>query len=369
MRLIANIFLLFMTVSAIASSNSPKDSIKTVSLRGSRVEIPKKNRDKCPELIINNNILISQLFTHYVSTLTPQKWDEQQILFDINEFPNVTIAKGTDRSLMILNTPGIGNQLSSLTVIKETDNLKSIKEKNKWKNYDLSGIQNFRLAGCSFVSLPNNSLLVTGATLETKHLFSIIDYKKQEATPLEYWPKDGINCTNLVKQSVYTDNCRLDGNGNGRFLYQCKWSRLAFIFTIEGENINIVKELYSDYHVYKSDEEGLNYIFSQKTTTYERFYCTTNNNRIYVLLLDSDRKGKKFDKYVDSYIYGNTVVEYDWEGNKKRTIHLDHFGRDILLSDDNKTLYLMTNDHFNNVVPRIWSYDISNLDSLPDIEP
>ena len=90
-----------MTVSAIASSNSPKDSIKTVSLRGSRVEIPKKNRDKCPELIINNNILISQLFTHYVSTLTPQKWDEQQILFDINEFPNVTIAKGTDRSLMI----------------------------------------------------------------------------------------------------------------------------------------------------------------------------------------------------------------------------------------------------------------------------
>ena len=270
---------------------------------------------------------------------------------------------------MILNTPGIGNALSSLTVIKETDNLKSIKEKNKWKNYDLSGIQNFRLAGCSFVSLPNNSLLVAGATLETKHLFSIIDYKKQEATPLEYWPKDGINCTNLVKQSVYTDNCRLDGNGNGRFLYQCKWSRLAFIFTIEGENINIVKELYSDYPVYKSDEEGLNYIFSQKTTTYERFYCTTNNDRIYVLLLDSDRKGKKFDKYVDSYIYGNTVVEYDWEGNKKRTIHLDHFGRDILLSDDNKTLYLMTNDHFNNVVPRIWSYDISNLDSLPDIEP
>ena len=40
-----------------------------------------------------------------------------------------------------------------------------------------------------------------------------------------------------------------------------------------------------------------------------------------------------------------------------------------LTRHDNKTLYLLTGGYSENIVPKIWSYDISNLDSLSDAEP
>ena len=46
-------------------------------------------------------------------------------------------------------------------------------------------------------------------------------------------------------------------------------------------------------------------------------------------------------------------------------IKLDHIGQRIFISDDNKTLYLLTDDYWEgDPNPQIWAYDISNLDSL-----
>jgi thioredoxin-related protein len=56
---------------------------------------------------------------------------------------------------------------------------------------------------------------------------------------------------------------------------------------------------------------------------------------------------------------------YDWEGGQqKKIIKLDHLGNRIMLSDDNKTLYLFIDDHTDrDSNPQIWAYDISNIDS------
>ena len=348
-----------------AYNNESEDVVNEISLTGKRIQIPNEQIDKYPEIIINN-ILISQMYTYYGSVLTQHGWNESDTLFCLgnghNEFLCPEIAKGTDKSLMILDKPSIGNALKSLTIIKTTDNIKAIKETSKWKKYDLSDVTAFRTTCSSFVQLSNSSILVAGGPFnDIKHLFSIIDYKKQKATPLKYWPDDGVKCEDLVKHSVYTDNSRLYGNGNGHFLYLCKWSRFAFVFTIDGKNIDIIKYLFSDYPHYTSDEQGLNYVFKQKTASPERLCCATSCDRIYFLLLDSDCKGRKFDKYETSTIYGNTIVEYDWDGNKQRIIHLDHYGQNILLSEDNKTLYLLTNDYYDYQVPEIWSYDLGSI--------
>ena len=60
---------------------------------------------------------------------------------------------------------------------------------------------------------------------DERHILSIIDYKKQEITPLEYWPEDGIDAPDIAKSSVYTDYSELYSNGNGRFLYKTDRNR------------------------------------------------------------------------------------------------------------------------------------------------
>ena len=348
-----------------AYNNGSEDVVNEISLTGKRIQIPNEHIDKYPMILINN-VLISKMYTGYVSTLTPQKWYGLDTLFCLGngrkEFQGPTLSRGTDKSLMLLDQPNIGNKPTSLTVITETNSIEAIKDVSKWQKYDLLNLPPFKCTGRSFVSLPNNSILVAGTPFDNrKHLFSIIDYKKQEVTPLNYWPEDNVKCTDRVKQAVYTNNSRLYGNGKDRFLYQCEWSRFAFVFSIEGKKINVIKELFSDRPNYKSDKQGLNFVFEPGTMSTETIYSTVCSDRIYFLLLDSDRNGNKLKKSESPYIYGNTIVEYDWDGNKQRIIHLDNYGQKILLSEDCKTLYLLTNDYYDDRTPKIWSYDIDSI--------
>lgn len=367
MKIITNIYFLFLTISILACNNTQDDTIPEVSIKGMELRISSDNIDryKCPELIINN-VVISQMYTRYVSQLTSQEWKESDTLFCLgkghNEFQFPTLAKGTENSLLILDQPSIGNKLTSLTVIKETDNIEAIKDVSKWEKFSLLELPAFTLGSISFASPSESTILVSGAPYDDiKHIFSMIDYKNQKVTPLKFWPNDGVKCENMVKHSVYATNSQLYGNGKGRFLYQCEWSRYAFLFSIEGKNVNIIKELFSEFPKYSSAEDGRNFVFSKESMSSETLNSTASNDKIFFLLRDSDRKGNKYMKWETPFIYGNTIVEYDWDGNKKRIIYLDHFGQDILLSEDNKTLYLLTADYSDNQTPKIWSYNLSSI--------
>lgn len=363
MRIIAIIYFLFLAVSVFACSNSIEETVPEVSIQGTEIQIPEQNIDKTVEIIINN-VLISKMYTRYVSPFTSNEWNESDTLFCLgkghHEFQLPILAKTTEGALFVLDQARVGGKLNSLTVIKETNSIEAIKDFRKWKRYDLLKLPAFRFSGINFVTLPDSSILVSGTPYDNlKHIFSIIDYKKQKVTPLKFWPDDGVKCGYIVKHSVYTDNSRLYGNSNGRFLYQCDWSRYAFIFSIDGKNVNVIKELFSEYPNYTSDKLGWNFEFTKETMATEILNSATNNEHIYILLRDSDRKGKKFNKWETPYIYGNTIIEYDWDGNKKRIIHLDHYGQEILLSEDGKTVYLLTNDYLEGLVPEFWSYDLS----------
>ncbi|MBQ4450649.1 MAG: TlpA family protein disulfide reductase [Prevotella sp.] len=358
MRKLALFISLLLAISAVANDDSPKESVNEISLKGKRVQIPKEHIDKHIWFSIND-IAVMSGNPKNLSTLTPEKMEGLEPISSPGEFECPHISKGMDNSLMIINTPMAGSGLTSLTVIKQPNNIEAIKDKSRWQQYPLQDIGPFRLGSTSFAQVSNSSILVAGAPFEENinNLFSIIDYQKQKVTTLKYWPKDGIKCPAMPKHALYVDNCKIFGNGNGRFVYQCEWSRLAFIFSIEGKNVNILKELYSQYPEYSS-EDGMNFSMTQEQMKTELLSCIANNDRIYFLLKDSDRKGNKLSKSAP-YIYGNTIEEYDWEGNKLRVINLNHYGRQILLSGDNKTLYLLTQDYGDNQVPKIWAYDLS----------
>lgn len=355
--------LLLTSNIVISCEYSKEEIICDVSLTSHIVKIDSADSYKFPR-ILNNGILVSGKDEHYCSILKGYECSKSDTLFKFgnghNEFQHMAFGKGVDGSLLLLNSPMVGNKLISLTNIGK-DSIEAMKNVNCWKKHNLLSLPAFRYATRTFVSLSDSTILIPGAPFSAiGHILSIIDYKNQKVFPLEYWPEDGIECENLVKHAVYTDNCSLFSNSKGRFLYQCNSERFAFVFSIEGNKISAIKELYSVHPDYQTDRSKRNYEYKAIST--EALECTANSNCIYALLRDSDRKGRKLDKWKNPYIYGNIVQVFDWNGNLVKTIRLDKFGQSVFVSDDNKILYLFTNDYFEeDSKPEIWAYNLSEL--------
>ena len=187
---------------------------------------------------------------------------------------------------------------------------------------------------------------------------------------MEYWPEDGVNVPDIVKTSIYTAYSELYTNGKGRFLFNGGRERYSFIFTIDKEKVNVVKELYKVYSDYKAD--GNNYVTLSRN--FEELRVAANEENIFLLLVDSDPDGRCYGKLpiedFSFHIYGNAVELYDWDGNKKKILYLDHYGQRIFLSADGKKLYLFSDDCFLRYPkePHVWVYDISNLDAQPEVD-
>ena len=51
------------------------------------------------------------------------------------------------------------------------------------------------------------------------------------------------------------------------------------------------------------------------------------------------------------------IEVYDWEGNTEKTIKLDNYGKYIKVTEDDKLLYLFSED-WETGEPQIWVYDL-----------
>ena len=245
--------------------------------------------------------------------------------------------------------------MTSLTKIKQADNIAAIKDPNSWEKYDLSKMP-FWLCGDQFEVLSDSTILTVGTPQDDiHHIFSVINFKNQTFTPLDYWPNDSTpEVLDDEKLMVYTHGSRIKGNGKDRFLYWDDSGKLAFIFTIDGTKTNILNYIYSD----RLPIPGI-----AKTPSLERIHCCADNERIYLLYKHSNRKGEIMEEYdrKEPFPWGNTVEVYDWDGVKQHIIHLDKFGQEIMLSKDGKTLYLYSDFIDDETDPYIYSYDLSPL--------
>ena len=73
-------------------------------------------------------------------------------------------------------------------------------------------------------------------------------------------------------------------------------------------------------------------------------------------MIEKDKNGENPQTYMQSQ-YGNKIWVYDWEGNALRQITLDKVGFRIKVSEDNKHLYLFTNNSKTNI-DEIWQYHL-----------
>lgn len=365
MKYIYHLCLILCSIIVSCKDNNIEENVVTELITGLSIKIDSSNVDMGIRSLLDNFTISDNVYgtnVIYGGNLTDTEWGKQDTLFcrgkGHNEFQHPIFVSGCDSSIFLLNSSFEAGKLISLTIIPQKDSINAIKDVTKWENYDLSSLPAFRCVADNFVPMSDSTILILGAPYEDiGHIMSIIDYKKQNIIPLSYWPEDGNDCDSLPKHCLYTNYCKLFGNGKGRFLYQFEADRFAFIFSIEGKKINIKKELYNSIPTYKSSKSKSLYVLKEQSK--ERLTCATNSRYIYILLKEYDRKGNKLAKWVNPYVYGNRIEVFDWDGNKKKIIHLDKYGQRIFVTEDNKKLYLLNDDYFeDNSKLEMWLYNL-----------
>ena len=343
-------YCIFIIISLLIFSCTD-NHIKEFYIEGKEIKVDSANNHIGPK-VLYGDILYAWNRDFYGGKLTKQEWQKSDRLLvsgdGHNEFGYMILSRDHDGTLFVLNRSWIGTQYLSLVKIPHADSISSIKDETKWERYSLKQTPLMGPNGKNFVVLSDSAILVTGAPYENiSHVFSIIDFKNQKVSTLDYWPDNNSKSDSIKENRRYADNSVLLDNGKGRFLYQNGWWRHSFIFTIDGTNTNIISWLYSDD-------------FSDKNKSKVLASCS-NENRIYMLLRDSNSKGEKLDKFEDPFIFGNTIEVFDWDGTKQQIIHLDKFGQNLMLSDDNKTLYLVSDYSEDKPEPFIYAYDLGPL--------
>ena len=334
-----------------------------VSLEGQLVKTD-VNKGKWPKWMFGDDIYaLDNDWSLWCGKLTKSEWQKAEKLFvhghGQNEFGDMVISQDNNGALYVLDHPFEDNMaslsLTSLTIIKHTDNISSIKNPKNWVKYDLSKMP-FWLCGDRFVVLSDSTILTVGTPEnDQRHVFSVLNFKNQTITPLDYWPNDSTpKVLDDEKLMVYTNGSGIKGNGKDRILYWDNSGKLAFIFTIDGTKTNILSHIYSD----RLPIPGI-----AKTPSLERIYCCADNERIYLLYKNLTSKGEKMEQYdrKDPFPMGNIVEVYNWDGVKQKIIHLDKYGDEIMLSKDGKTLYLYSGYMQDGSDPYIYSYDLSSL--------
>ena len=379
-----NLISLFVCalVSVSAWAGTDGKNVHAVKLTGQEVKIAKENRRKHMLFLLNDNIISKQsygeqgVFAHKFSQTEWNKADEELAIGKNDGTLWPVYVCGSDNSFLRLDTEFGTRHLQKLTVAPNTKSIEALNDSLSWREYDLSRLQKLVYGSTNFVLTPDSMLLVGGyPESDLKHIMTIVDFRNNKFIPLDYWPDDGINdVPDFIKNGVYADNSDIFGNGKGHYLYKGYSRRNAFIFTIDNDKVKIVKSLYAKYPKYKATTPPL-IMFKRVEYGMWCMECTANNQHIALILTDSDINGIRYKetysleegKDLSSYLFGNVVELYDWDGNKQKVIYLDHYGSSIKMSDDGKKLLLFADDYVKNI-HKIWSYDLSDIDNLPQVD-
>ncbi len=358
---IKNLILSLTIIMPLISCSDKHGAVNEMSLEGQIVKIDSMNEDSRPMWLLGDNLYARDAKFNLISgKISKIEWEKSENVFVAghghNEFGLMALTQDKNGTLYVLDRPFNGDKLVSFTKIKNTDSIAAIKDQIQWEKYDLLDLPPFYMYADNFEVISDSTILVPGAPAnDMRHLFSIVNFKRQTVTPLDYWPDDSTP-ENQVNETflVYTAGSGVKGNGRDRFLYWDDSGKVASIFTIDGTKVNILNHIYSD--VLPTQSSG-------KTPLTERIFCCSDSNRIYLLFKDSNGKGEKIEKYdiSDPFPMGNTVEVYDWDGVKQQVIHLDKYGRTLMLSKDSKTLYLYSEWMADESKPYIYSYDLSSL--------
>ena len=220
-----------------------------------------------------------------------------------------------------------------------------ISNKESWKLLDFSEEEGYTF-GQSFVYISDSLLLAIGGKIDNKEILSIIHLDNPEiVTPLELWPDDGFEGSNLTKQHVYKANAKLFKNyTSNKYLYVCKLGKYMEIFRIENNKMadrQPVCELFPEYEM-----SEIAYYLTKKDETNRGFHVYTTDSLIYAspieFSIDQYRAGETYKGY-DLY-YNENVYVFDWDGNLIKKYELDTPFYELFVGSNDRVMYTLTSD-------------------------
>ena len=358
-RIVRNtIWALFVLLGQSSCSLNEKSILEVENLQGCLISMDAQAEGTNLHIITDNIWFLNSFSNKYNYEVAKQVADSIQVIRHSfyrgaghGEYDNAVLALSSDKSLYVLNCSSNGNKIYSLARIKSEKYTKGIYVPDDF--YDLSGLPALRYVVKNFVVQSDSSIIICGAPYKhIDHIFSVINFKKSTLRTLNYWPEDKHHGDNLAKHSVYADNSCLFHTGNS-YMYLCGWERFAFIFTIDKNNVEVEKELFNDKLDYKEIADG-NY--APLKISKQMLKMSATSHRIYALMIEKNINGEEPKSYMDSQ-YGNEIQIYDWEGNLTRHIVLDKVGCNLKVTDDDKYLYLLSQDPKTRQ-NKIWKYTL-----------
>jgi hypothetical protein len=221
-----------------------------------------------------------------------------------------------------------------------------IHDKSTWRIFDFSPISDLCI-GHSFVYVSDTLLLSIGGRFYSKELLTLINLNNCKLTyPLDFWPDDGFEENNVVKQGVYSNSARVFKNTKlNKYLYVAGMGKYMEIFSIEDKQITHRLPICKIYPQYKAAADGLNYRTGEEEVN-RGFYVYTTDSLIYAgpveYTLEMLRSGQSFEGY-DLY-YGKIINVYDWNGNLIKRYETDIPFHTFVVDEGNNFLYVVTHD-------------------------
>lgn len=333
----------------------------TEHLTGNKIKVDSLHLRSYPKILVGDTLISgtpSPSANYCVSVFRNDSLITLGTVFTIGngygEYNSVRLGTNSEKSLNVIDVIGSGSVMRRFEQ-NHISNILNPTSEVHLSSYDIPEMSPLRYVTDFFVNVSDSTILINGATYDNpEHIFSIVNLKNGFVEHLDFWPEDGFKGSPLPKQSVYTDNAVILA-GENKYLYKCGEERYAFLFTITGNKINVEKELFHDLPDYEEAPDGINY--NLRSRSIHRLECDVNNEYIYILLIEKNSAGETAANWTESNS-GNEVRVYDWDGNLNSIFILDKVGTNIRVTDDNKKLYLFS-DNPTNGEKDIYSYSIN----------
>jgi hypothetical protein len=260
--------------------------------------------------------------------------------YEVNVFANVY-----DRATKTLSFfENYGKLTKGYQVDVKTKN--GIHDKSTWRVFDFSPIGDINMRH-SFAYVSDTLLLAIGGKFYSQELLTLINLNNCALTySLDFWPDDGSEENNLVKQKVYIDNAHVFKNSKlNRYLYVSDWGKYMEIFSIEDKQVTHRLPVCTIYPKYKAAEDGINYSLKKEEINYG-FYVYTTDSLIYArpveVTLEMLRSGQGVEGY--DRAYSRIIDVYNWNGNLIKRYETDIPFHSFVVDEENNFLYVLTND-------------------------
>ncbi len=329
---LAAIILLGISLTGCGERGSVKDT--TVSITGEPISISENYDGWRIMSIVNDTVFADSYsgtqYTHQIATIAGDS------MYTVLHFGR----RGSGPDEFMRAAIGIANDKTPYLIDNANGSLKAAKISVKDDGHaDVSLFPSLSEKGMSFVSSDfivkdDSTLLLIAAPWDNpQNFFGQYNLRNGAFTPLRYWPEDGFEGSRHSKFRYYADNSRIFSNHHGKYLYSAGNGQTAFIFTIDGEDVDVEHILYDEPPHYEADASGLNYDYYYNGLE----YGVTANDSIIIFLHREFKSDGRRPGEVEYGEYGKELTVWNWDGENIGSYELDNYVYSVALnSSDNK---------------------------------